>query len=149
MELEKRINEELKSATKSGDKIRLETIRSIRARIIEFNKSGTGREMSEDDGMKILLNAAKQRKDAISLYEKGNRMELVEKERQELSVIEEFLPKQIDDNEIKQIIKDIIDKIGATQASDLGKVMGAAMKELKGKADGSKIKDIANTLLGN
>jgi uncharacterized protein YqeY len=147
MGLEQKINEELKNAIKSGDKVRLETIRSIRAAIIEFNKSGAGREMNSDDELKILQSAAKKRKDAIALYEQGNRQELADKEKQELTIIEEFLPKQIPDDEIKEVIRKVIADVGANDIKDLGKVMGQAMKELKGKADGAKVQQFVRDLL--
>ncbi|TAL70877.1 MAG: GatB/YqeY domain-containing protein [Bacteroidetes bacterium] len=149
MTLEAKINEELKNSIKSGDKIRMETLRSIRASIIEFNKSGAGREMNEEDGLKILNSAAKKRKDAIALYEQGNRTDLADKEKQELAIIGEFLPKQLSDDEVKSIIKKIKDEVGASDIKDLGKVMGPVMKELKGKADGAKVQQFVKEMLTN
>jgi uncharacterized protein YqeY len=149
MTFEEKINEELKLATKSGDKVRLETIRSIRAAIIEFKKSGIGRDMNTDDELKILGNQAKKRKDAIEMFEKGNRFDLVEKEKAELAIIEEFLPKQLSDDEIMNICKKIVNDSGVTHVKDFGKVMGLAMKELKGKADGSKVQAILKSLLSS
>ncbi len=147
MGLEQKINEELKNAIKSGEKVRLDTMRSIRAAIIEFNKSGAGREMNTDDELKILQSAAKKRKDAIALYIQGGRQELADKEKQELAIIDEFLPKQISDDEIKEIIRKVIADAGAIDIKDLGKVMGLAMKELKGKADGAKVQQFVRELL--
>jgi len=149
MTFEEKINEELKNATKSGDKLRLETIRSIRAAIIEFKKSGIGRDMNSDDELKILSNQAKKRKDAIEMYQKGGRQDLVDNETAELSIIEEFLPKQLNDEEILNICKKIISDAGITHVKDFGKVMGIAMKELKGKADGSKVQTILKSLLNS
>lgn len=149
MGLEAKINEELKLAIKSGDKIRLETLRSLRAGIIEFNKSGAEREMNEEDEMKILKTNAKRRRDAIDLYEKGNRPELAEKEKAELAVIEEFLPEQMGEEEMGVIINKIIEDTGAAGMQDMGKVMGVAMKELKGKADGGLVKNIVQKILGS
>jgi uncharacterized protein YqeY len=147
MSFEEKINEALKDAMKSGDKVRTDTIRSIRAGIIEFAKSGSGRELNEEDEIKILNSNAKKRKDAIEMYEKGGRPELVEKEKIELSIIEEFLPKQLDDEEIIKIVKNIISNVGATNSKDFGKVIGATMKELKGKADGNRVQGIVKSLL--
>jgi len=149
MNFEEKINEELKSATKSGDKLRLETIRSIRAAIIEFKKSGIGREMNAEDELKILGNQAKRRKDSIEMFEKGGRQDLVDKEKAELAIIEEFLPKQLSDEEIKAICLKIITDAGVTHVKDFGKVMGIAMKELKGKADGNKVQTILKSLLSS
>ncbi|MFA6571174.1 MAG: GatB/YqeY domain-containing protein [Bacteroidota bacterium] len=148
MNLETKINEELKNAIKSGDKIRLETIRSLRAGIIEFNKSGAGREMNEADELKILQLNAKRRRDAIALYEQGGRTDLVEKEKAELAIIEEFLPKQMSEVEVKEIITNVISESGATDLKDMGKVMGASMKQLQGKADGNLVQKIVKELLG-
>ncbi len=148
MSLETIINEQLKNAIKSGDKIRLETIRSLRASIIEFNKSGANREMNNDDELKILKSAAKKRKDAIEMYEKGGRMELAEKEKQELEIINSFLPEQTSEEEIKNVVLKTIQYENAEGIKDMGKVMGTVMKELKGKADGNLVRQIVQTELG-
>jgi uncharacterized protein len=147
MSFEIKINDELKNATKAGDKIRMETLRSIRAAIIEFNKSGIGREMNSDDELKILSLQAKRRKDAIEMYEKGERWDLVERERSELTIIEEFLPKQMPEDEVKAICEKIVKELAITEMKDFGKAMGIAMKELKGKADGALIQSIIKSLL--
>jgi uncharacterized protein len=139
MKLEEKINLQMKIALKSGKKDRLEVLRTIRAAIIEFNKSGAGREMNDDDEIKILNNQAKKRKDAIPLYIQGGRPEMAAKEEEELKVIEEFLPAKMSEEDVKAVIDRIITKTGAVEPKDLGKVMGAAMKELKGKADGGFI----------
>lgn len=147
MDLENLINEKIKEAIKSGDKIRLETFRSIRAAIIEFNKSGENRKLEEADAIKILNNAVKKRRDAIELYEKGGRTDLAEKEKKELEIIMEFLPKRLSESELKNEIVQIINLVGATSIKDLGKVMGLAMKQLAGKADGSEVQKIVRELL--
>lgn len=147
MDLENIINEKIKEAIKSGDKIRLETLRSIRAAIIEFNKSGENRKLEEADAIKILNNAVKKRRDAIELYEKGGRTDLAEKEKKELEIIMEFLPKRLSESELKNEIMQIINQVGATSIKDLGKVMGLAMKQLVGKADGSEVQKIVRELL--
>lgn len=148
MTLEIKINEEIKSAMKSGDKLRLDTVRSIRASIIEFSKSGVGREMNSDDEIKLLNSLAKKRKDAIAMYEQAGRTEMQAQETAELAIIQEFLPKQLSDAEIIDIIKSIIDKVGASSEKDFGKVMGPAMKALSGQADGNKVQSVVKSLLG-
>lgn len=145
--LEEKINEELKAAVKSGDKIRLETIRSIRAGIISFNKSGAGREMNPQDEIKILQSEAKKRQDAIALYEQGKRLDLLEKEKAELAIIQEFLPAQMDESEVRSIISRIAAEASVTEPKDIGKIMGPAMKELGGKADGKLVQQIAKEIL--
>lgn len=148
MSLEIKINEEMKAAMKSGDKLRLDTIRSVRAAIIEFAKSGAGRDMNSDDEIKILNSLAKKRKDAIALYEQAGRTEMRDQETAELAIIQEFLPKQLSDEAIIEVIKGIIEKAGATSDKDFGKVMGPSMKALSGQADGGKVQSIVKSLLG-
>ncbi len=146
-DFEQKINEEIKSAMKSGDKLRLNTIRSIRAGILEFQKSGIDREINNDDFQKILLSAAKKRKDSIEIYSAANRKDLADKETIELKIIEEFLPKQMDEKEITDYLKEFIKNAGAEGMKDFGKIMGPAMKELNGKADGGAVQRIVKELL--
>ena len=148
MTLEEQINEQLKAAIKSGDKTRMETLRSLRASIIEFNKSGAGRAMNSDDELKILKSAAKKRKDAIEMYEKAGRKELAEKEKQELEIINSFLPEQLSEDEIRKVVLNTIQQVEAEGMKDMGKVMGPVMKELKGKADGNTVRQIVQSELG-
>ncbi|MEW6506124.1 MAG: GatB/YqeY domain-containing protein [Bacteroidota bacterium] len=147
MSLKDIINDELKSALKSGDKIRLETIRSLRALILEFEKSGVAKELTPDDELKLLTSAAKKRKESIEQFQNANRTELAEKEILELKVIEEFLPKQLSYNEIFAEVKKYADEIGAKVKEDFPKLMPMAAKNLKGKADGKIIKEIVEKIL--
>lgn len=147
MNFEQKINDEIKAAMKSGDKIRIDVLRSLRAAIIEFNKSGSGKELDDDEAMKILTGQAKKRRDAIEMYEKGGREELAEKEKAELKIIGEFLPKQLGDAELTHAVKAKIAELGASDAKDMGKVIGALMKELKGKADGKAVQAKVRELL--
>ena len=142
------ITEQMKAAMKSGDKLRLETIRSIRALILEFEKSGVGRTMTEEDEQKLLISAAKKRKDSVEQYRAANREDLASKEEAELAIIQEFLPKQMDESEVEVVVKTIIEQVGAKTPQEVGKVMGAAMKELRGKADGTLVQTVAKRLLG-
>lgn len=142
------ITEQMKAAMKSGDKLRLETIRSIRALILEFEKSGVGRTMTEEDEQKLLISAAKKRKDSVEQYRAANREDLASKEEAELAIIQEFLPKQMDESEVEAVVKAIIEQVGAKTPQEVGKVMGAAMKELRGKADGTLVQTVAKRLLG-
>jgi uncharacterized protein YqeY len=147
MSLELRINEEIKSAAKAGDKLRLETIRSIRAAILEFLKSGENMELTKEIEDKILLNAAKKRRDAIEMYDKAGRFELSAKEHQELEIINEFLPRQMTEDEVTAEVSRMVAETGATDMKDLGKVMGLAMAQLKGKADGKLVQQIVKNIL--
>ncbi len=149
MALDKLIMDELKASMKNGDKLRTETLRSIRASLLEYAKSGAKTEMTEADEIKMLNSAAKKRKDAMDMYTQAGRTELADKEKLELAIIQEFLPKQLSDEEITNIIKGIIAKVSAKGPSDMGKVMGPSMKELAGKADGNKVKSIVQNLLSS
>ncbi len=147
MGLTEKINDDLKTAMKSGDKTRLETLRMLRAQIIEFEKSGSNREMANDDAMKILLSAVKKRKESLEMYEKASRQDLVEKESKEISIIQEYLPKQMNREEAEVIIGKIVAETGASSSKDIGKVMPVVMKELKGKIDGKVINEIVKQKL--
>jgi uncharacterized protein len=147
MSLKEKINEDLKNSMKSGNKIRLETIRSIRALILEFEKSGTGKELAPEDEIKMLTSAAKKRKESIEQFRAANRNELAEKEETELKIIEEYLPKQLTTDEVLAEIKKIADEVGAKVKEDFPKLMPAAAKAMKGRADGKLIKELVEKLL--
>jgi uncharacterized protein YqeY len=147
MDFEARITEEMKAAMKAGQKVRLGAIRSIRTVILEFKKSGTGAELTEADAIKILNTQAKKRREAMEMYEQGGRDDMFAIEKEELDVIMEFLPKQLDDEELKSIIKEVIEEVGAAQPSDMGKVMGPVMKKTAGKAEGNKVRQLVQELL--
>lgn len=147
MTLSENIVDQIKTAMKAGDKVRLETLRSLRALILEFEKSGVDREMTPDDEFKILNSSAKKRKDAIEQYEAVGRTDTANAERAELAIIMEFLPAQLTDVEVQLEVMAIAASINATQPSDFGKLMGAATKALKGKADGTLIQSVAKRIL--
>ncbi|MGD1046034.1 MAG: GatB/YqeY domain-containing protein [Bacteroidota bacterium] len=149
MALSEKINEDLKASMKSGDSIKLNTIRSIRTRIIELSKRGTGSDITIEDELAILLSEAKKRKEAIEMYEKAGRKDLLDQEQRELEIINEYLPKQMSREEAGDIVKKIIQEAGAISAKDFGKVMPAAMKELKGKIDGKVVQEIVKQQLGD
>lgn len=147
MNLRDKINNDLKEAMKAGDKVRLETIRSIRALILEFEKSGSGKELTPEEEIRILTAAAKKRKEAIEQYRNANRPELAEKEENELKIIEEYLPKQLTNEEILEEIKKIAAEINAKDKNDFPRLMPLAAKTLKGRADGKVIKEIVEKFL--
>jgi uncharacterized protein YqeY len=147
MKLKDKISEDLKAALKSGDKTRLLTIRSIRALILEFEKSGIDREMTEEDELKLLNSAAKKRKDSIEQYRKGNREDLAKSEEEELNIIMKYLPEQMSNDEIKNKVEEIAGNIGAESKKDFGKLMSATMKELSGKADGNIVRETVEKVL--
>lgn len=147
MGLSEVIVEQIKVAMKNGDKVRLETLRSLRAAILEFETAAVQKEFTAEEEVKLLLSASKKRKDAIEMYTNANRNDLAEKEQLELAIIQEFLPKQLDRSEISAIISQIIADVNAEGIKDKGKVMGPAMKQLRGKADGTLVQEIVAELL--
>ena len=150
MTLKEQIGEDIKSAMKAKDKVRLETVRSIKKVIIEkeVELRGKGKDsLTPEDEINLLVQQAKQRKDSIAQYLKAGREDLADQEKAELAVIESYLPEQMSDEELDKIVTDIIAKVGATTTKDFGKVMGNAMKELKGKADGKKIQELVKAKL--
>jgi uncharacterized protein len=148
MALKDKINEDLKAAMKSGDKLKLETIRSIRALILEFEKSGTGKELNPEEELKMLTTAAKKRKDSIEQYRNAKREDLASKEESELLILQEYLPKQLTEEEIKEEIRKTAESIGAKSKEDFPKLMPQVMKILKGKADGKLVKSAVEKFLG-
>lgn len=147
MNLKDKINEDLKNAMRSGDKIRLETIRSIRALILEFEKSGSGKVLNADEEIKMLTSAAKKRKESIEQFRNAGRNELAEKEETELKIIEEYLPKQLSADEVMSEVRKIAAEVGARTKDDFPKLMPVAAKNLKGKAEGKLVKEIVEKFL--
>jgi len=152
MRLKEQVTEEIKNAMKAKDKVRLETLRSIKKAVLEKEVSvrpSGQEELTEAQEIELLVQLAKQRRDSIAQYEQAGRPGLAEQEAQELAILEEYLPKQLSDDDVAQIIDEIISQVGATSAKDMGKVMGPAMQQLKGKADGKKVQDIVKARLAN
>lgn len=149
MGLKEQINEDLKIAMKEGDKTRLETIRSIRALILEFEKSGTGKVLAPEDEIKMLTTAVKKRKDSIEQFRAAGRNELADKEEKELSILQKYMPAQLNDQELEDEITRIAIEVGAVSKSDFSKLMPEAAKQLKGKADGKTIKEKVEKYLGS
>lgn len=152
MTLKERINEDLKAAMKAGDKIRLEAVRAIKKDIIEketAEKRAQRGDLTPEEEIEVLTTMVKRRRDSIEQFKQAGRNDLADEEIKQLAVIEQYLPAQLSEAEVKDVLQKIIAQVGATSAKDVGKVMGAAMKELKGKADGSVVQRIAKELLPN
>jgi uncharacterized protein YqeY len=148
MSLETKIMDELKNAMRAKDEAALRTLRAIKAAIIiEKTAEGASGEITEAIESKLLQKLAKQRRDSLEIFVKQNREDLAAKEREELAIIEKFLPKQMDADELRAEIKAIIDQVGAKTPADMGKVMGVASKQLAGKADGKAISETVKQLL--
>jgi uncharacterized protein YqeY len=148
MNLEQKIMAELKTAMLAKDEIGLRSLRAIKAAILLAKTSeGAGGELKEEDEVKLLQKLVKQRKDSLEIFQQQNRTDLAKKEQEEIAVIEKFLPKQLSSEELKAIIATIIAETGASSPADMGKVMGAATKQLAGKADGKAISAVVKELL--
>ena len=148
MSLEQTIMAEMKDAMKSKNEAMLRGLRAIKAEIIKAKtEPGAGGEIDEATEQKFLQKMMKQRRDSIEIFEKQGRTDLAEKEKEEVLLIERFLPKQLSDEEITASVKAIIAETGASSAADLGKVMSVASKQLAGKADGKIISQIVKNLL--
>ena len=147
MALKDTINSDLNASMKAGDKIRTETLRSLRALVLDFEKSGADREMTPDEEMKLLLSAAKKRKESMELFAANNRPELAEKEKAEYEIIATYLPKQMSREEVEKRVVEVIKEVGAAGPADTNKVIPVLMKELKGKADGKLVQEIVKEKL--
>jgi uncharacterized protein len=148
MSLEANIMAEMKEAMKAKDEATLRGLRAIKAEIIKAKtEPGAGGAIDEATEQKFLQKMMKQRRDSLEIFEKQGRADLAAKEKEEMAVIEKFLPKQLSEDEIKDAVSKIIASVGASSAADMGKVMGVASKELAGKADGKTISTIVKQLL--
>lgn len=147
MSLKNIINEDLNSALKAKDSVRVDTLRSIRAEILKMDKSGMNREMTEDEEIQLLTKQAKMRRESIEMFTTAGRQDLVDKEQSQLNVLSEYLPKQMSEKEAEEIIIKILSDTGVTSQKDFGKAMGEVMKQLKGKIDGKIIQEILKSKL--
>lgn len=148
MSLKDTINNGVKEAMKAKDQDRLRTLRAVKAAILlAETETGAKAELTSDDEMKILMKLAKQRKDSAAMYKEQNRDDLYQTEADELAILEEFLPKQLSEIELVEKLKEIISTVGAAGPQDMGKVMGAATKQLAGLADGKAISAKVKELL--
>src|SRR6478609_6897085 len=148
MSLEQQIMTEMKEAMKAKNEGVLRALRSIKAEIIKAKtEPGAAGEIDEATEQKFLQKMMKQRRDSLEIFEKQGREDLASKEKEEMAVIEKFLPKQLGEAELKEIVKKIIAETGAATPADMGKVMGIASKQLAGKADGKTISAMVKDLL--
>lgn len=150
MALDSNIMSLIKEAMLAKDEVRLRTLRSVKTAFTnaKTEKGATGT-LTEDQETKIIQKLFNQRKEALSLYEQQGREDLAQKEKEEMSILESFLPKQLSDEELTGILKGIIEQVGAKAPSDMGKVMGIASKSLAGKAEGGRISAKVKELLNS
>lgn len=145
MAIKDQIMADLKQAMKDKDQDRLRVLRSLKSKLLEREiderKEGEA-SLSDEQTIEVLMKAAKQRKESIEQFEKGDRNDLADAEKEELEIIESYLPEMLSEEEIRDIARDKIEELGAEDMSDMGQVMGAMMQELKGKAEGSLVSKV-------
>ncbi|MEM6767117.1 MAG: GatB/YqeY domain-containing protein [Bacteroidota bacterium] len=149
MGLKDTINQNMKAAMKAKDQAALRTLRAIKSAILvlETAEGRKGAALSEEEELKLLMKQAKQRKDSLEQYEKNGREDLALIEKEELAVIEQYLPKQLSEEDVKSKVQEIITQTGASSMKDMGRVMGQATKALAGKADGKMISKLVKEIL--
>ena len=149
MSLTEKISSDLITAMKAKDKVALEAIRAAKtAFVLARAEKGADAILTPEDELKIIQKLVKQRRESAAIYREQNRPDLYEKEEIEADVLEKYLPAKMSDEELMNIVKSIIDRVGAKSPADMGKVMGVATKELAGKADGKEISAKVKQLLG-
>ncbi len=150
MSLAEKIASDLINAMKAKDKVALEAIRAAKtAFILARSEKGASAVMTPEDELKIIQKLVKQRRESAEIYKEQNRMDLYEKEVIEADVLERYLPAKISDEELESVIREIITRTGAKSPAEMGRVMGIAIKELAGKADGKEISSKVKQLLGS
>ncbi|MDR3245486.1 MAG: GatB/YqeY domain-containing protein [Prevotellaceae bacterium] len=147
MSFEQTINDGIKAAMLAKDKIRLESLRAVKAAILLEKTSENPKEIDEAEGIKMIQKLVKQRRETAEIYSKNNRQELADKELAEAEILEEFLPKQITPEEVEAVVKAIVARTGATGMKDMGNVMGIVSKQLAGQADRKLIADSVKKIL--
>ena len=148
MGLETKLMTDLKVAMKAKDQAALRSIRAVKAAILLLKTDGSGNEVDDAAEIKVLQKLVKQRKDSLEIFEKQNREDLASKEREEIEIIERYLPAQMSEDDIKTIVQGIIEQTGASSMRDMGKVMGMANQKMAGKADGKTIASVVKAMLG-
>ncbi|NUN99179.1 MAG: GatB/YqeY domain-containing protein [Saprospiraceae bacterium] len=148
MTLEERIMQDLKEAMKAKDQAAMRGIRAIKAAILLAKTDGSGDAITPEKEIKMLQKLVKQRKESLTIFEQQGRADLAQIESEEIEVLERYLPKQLEGEALEAIIRNIIAETGATGVKDMGKVMGAATKQLAGQADGKVVGEVVKRLLG-
>ena len=148
MSLFKKIESDLQDSLRSGNELRLSVLRMLKSDIM-YEKNKTGKDLSEEKILETVSRAAKRRKESITEFDKAGRTDLSDNEKSELLIIEEYLPKQLTESEISEIVEDFISKNGKPQSSESGRFIGMIMKDLKGRADGSLVKEIVSKKISN
>lgn len=147
MSLEEKIMEDLKVAMKAQDKASMRGLRAVKSALLLLKTDGSGKEITPEREIQLLQKLVKQRRESIAIFEKENRTDLADVEKEEVAVIEKYLPEALSEEELEKFIKSLILSSGASSVKDMGKVIGLASKELAGKADGRAISDMVKKCL--
>ncbi|WP_397547498.1 GatB/YqeY domain-containing protein [Rhodothermus marinus] len=150
MSLKEKLTEDLKAAMRARDEARLRTIRALRAALMEreiAERKGGEATLTPEQELEVLQKEAKRRREAIEQFRAAGREDLVQKEEEELKIIEEYLPRQLGDDEIRAVLEEIIEAVGARSVRDMGRVMKEAMARMRGQADGRRVSELARELL--
>ena len=145
--LKQQITDDMKAAMRAKDKVRLGTLRMLRADLLQREKDGSNAEITDDDVVQIIQKQVKQRRDAASQFEEADREDLAQSERAELAILEEYLPAQLSDEEIEAAVREVVAQTGASSMADMGRVMGPSMGRLKGQADGNRVREAVERIL--
>lgn len=147
MSISEKLNADIKSSMLAKNKLRLSALRAIKSAFLIESSKGASSEISDQVAQNIVVKLHKQRIEAHKIYKEQDRKDLADEEMDQAKVLEDYLPKQLSETEVESILKSIVDKVGASSQSDMGKVMGLAMAQLKGKADGQLISTLVKKLL--
>ena len=147
MSLQEKITKQLKEAMKAKDTVALESLRAIKSAILITQTQAGAKALTTDEEIKLVQKLVKQRKDSAEIFRQQDRVDLAEPEEAQIKIMEQFLPKQLDEAAIAEIVVTIITKVGASGMQDMGKVMGMASKEMAGRADGKTISSIVRQKL--
>lgn len=151
MSLQEQLVNDMKESMKSGDSVKVSTIRMLKAAIKnkEIEKGGTSYKLSDKETLEVIATAIKQRKDSIEQFTKGHRLDLAEKEKRELEILQAYMPPQMSDEDVKAEVKKAIAETSASSQKDMGKVMKVLMPRIAGRADGAVVNRIVRELIGN
>ena len=147
MTLKEQLQQDMLTAMKAHDEVKVSALRMLKAAIMKFEMAGDRKEATDSDVMGLIGKEVKQRKDSIEGFKAGGRMEMAQKEEQEMAILQAYLPAQMSEEELKGVIKEVIGQVGATSKADMGKVMGALMPKVKGKADGGMVNKLVAAML--
>ena len=147
MALKNQLQADLIAAMKAKDEVKTGVLRMVKAAILKYEVSGDRKEATDADILNIINKEIKSRKDSVEQFTGGNRMDLADKENAEIKVLEAYMPPQMSEDEVKQVVLEVMNSTGATSKADIGKVMGPVMAKVKGLADGGMVNKIVGSLL--